>query len=273
MTEFFMRAMACAAALLGALPVQAQEVHVFSQGQPYAINDEINAAFAPARDERKARRPLGDRNDAGAIAAAHAAAFLRCGGGAKHAAGVLDEQNTLLNDASYIPIAGTHKLILLGEFARGKAIIDLDRHTVLTPQCPAGVRAVFWSYSTSRVVFATQAVTGISYYGANNALWTAKFNDAQDVYYFDSKHGNGFRKLISLPNEKVLDVLLPDNTDQLWVLSESVSTGLSKQREAAGTPASRMDFYLRKMNTSGAVLDTLEVARAVPDGSAQFARE
>lgn len=269
-----MRAMACAAALLGALPAQAQEVRVFSQGRPYAINDDINAAFAPARDERKARRPLGDRNDAGAIAAAHAAAFLRCGlGGAKHAGGVLDEQNTLLNDASYIPIAGTHKVILLGEFARGKAIVDLDRHSVLTPQCPAGVRAVFWSYSTSRVVFATQAVTGITYYGANNALWTAKFNDAQDVFYFDSKHGNAFRKLISLPNEKVLDVLLPDNTDQLWVLSQSVSTGLHSPREAAGAPAARMDFYLRKMTAAGAVLDTVEVARAVPDGSAQFTRE
>jgi hypothetical protein len=273
-TDFTMRAMVCAAALMAWGATQAQEVQVFSKGKPYAISDEVNAAFAPARDERKARHPLGDRNDAGAIAAAHTAAFLRCGvGDAKHAGGVIDEQNKLLNDASYIPIAGTHKIILLGEFARGKAIVDLDKHAVLTPQCPAGVRSVFWSYSTKRVLFVTQAVTGITYYGAKNALWTAKFSETPDLYYAESKPANSFRKLISLPNETVLDVLLPDNTDQFWVLSQSVSTELPMPRGDNSAPGLRMDIYLRKIDTMGTVLDTVEVARSVPDGKAQFARE
>jgi hypothetical protein len=273
-TDFTTRAIACGAALLafhgGA--AQAQEVQVFSQGKPFAISDDINASFAPARDERKARRPLDERHDAGAIAGAYAAAFLRCGLGESPPQGGQHEGATGLKEASFVPIAGTRKIILLGEFARGKAIIDLDKHTVLTPQCPAGVRGVYWSYSADRVAFAAQAVTGIAYYGANRALWTAKFKDAQDVYYFDSKHASGgFRKLVSLPNEKVLDVLLPDNTDQLWVLSQSDSVELRKG--AAATPANRMDFYLRKIDLKGNVLETVEVARAVPDGSAQFARE
>src|SRR2546430_1355916 len=76
-TDFTIRVFALLM-LVGA-PLHAQEVQVFSGGKPYAISEEINAAFAPARDERKARRPLDERHDAAAIAAAHAAAFLHCG--------------------------------------------------------------------------------------------------------------------------------------------------------------------------------------------------
>ncbi|MES2017205.1 MAG: hypothetical protein V4484_11975 [Pseudomonadota bacterium] len=280
MTDFTIRIFALL--MLAGVSAQAQEVHVYSAGKPFAISEEINAAFAPARDERKARRPLDERHDAAAIAAAHAAAFLHCG---------LDESkyppakaeapegiNYFSRDATYIPIAGTRKAILLGEYARGKAIVDLDKHKILTPQCPAGVRTMFWSYSTDRIVFATQAVTGISFYGDSRALWTARFNEAQDLYYFDSTHANGgFRKLMSLPGEKVLDILLPDNTDHMWVLSQAERTDLRGPgkvlRAVTGHPAASMDIYLRKVDLKGAVLDTVEVARSVPDGSAQFARE
>ena len=283
MIDFTLRALACAAAvlMLGAAPARAQEVHVFSEGKPFQINEEINAAFAPARDERKARRPLSERHDAAAIAAAHAAAFLHCGlDESKYPpdkAAVPEELNYFARDASYIPIAGTKKIILLGEYARGKAIVDLDKHKVLTPQCPAGVRTMFWSYSTDRIVFATQAVTGINFYGASRSLWTARFNEAQDLYYFDSTHAaNGFRKLMSLPDEKVLDVLLPDNTDHMWVLSQAERVDLRPakwMRAVAGHPASKMDIYLRKVDLHGTVLETVEVAHSVPDGTAHFVRE
>jgi hypothetical protein len=268
-------------ALLLSAPLQAQEVQVFSDGKPFAISEEINAAFAPARDERKARRHLDERKDAALIASAHETAFLHCGldesrypssklGGAE---GI----NYFAKDATYIPIAGTRKIILLGEYARGKAIVDLDKHSVLTPQCPAGVRTMFWSYSTDRIVFATQAVTGITFHGSRS-LWTAKFNPAQDLHYFDSKHpAGGFRKLMSLPDEKVVDILLPDNTDHMWVLSQSERIDLRNPRKllraVSGSPAIKMDFNLRKVDFKGNVLETIEVARSVPDGTAHFARE
>lgn len=284
MTNFTMRALACAslALLFGTAPALAQEVQVFSDGKPFAINEEINAAFAPARDERKARRHLDERPDAARIAAAHEAAFLHCG---------LDESryppekktgpegvNYFAKDATFIPIAGTRKIILLGEYARGKAIVDLDKHTVHTPQCPAGVRTMFWSYSTDRVVFATQAVTAITFHGASRSLWTAKFSDAQDLHYYDSKHaGGGFRKVMSLPDEKVVDILLPDNTDHMWVLSQAERMDLRSPRKlmraAGGTPSTRMDFTLRKVDFKGTVLSTVDVARSVAAGTAHFARE
>ncbi len=284
MTDFTKRALACAslAVLFGATVAQAQEVQVFSDGKPFAISDEINAAFAPARDERKTRRHLDERRDAAQIAAAHEAAFLHCG---------LDESkyppekksgpegvNYFAKDATFIPIAGTKKIILLGEYARGKAIVDLDKHTVLTPQCPAGVRTMFWSYSTDRVVFATQAVTAINFHGDSRSLWTAKFNDAQDLHYFDTKHaGGGFRKVMSLPDEKVVDILLPDNTDHMWVLSQSERMDLRSptklMRAASGSPSVKMDFTLRKVDFKGTVLSTVEVARSVAAGTAHFARE
>lgn len=264
------------------LSAQGQEVHVLSGGKPFAISEDINAAFAPARDERKAKRHLSERSDAMTIAAAYTDSFLHCGMNestyppAKPSS--QEQIDYFAKDASFIPIAGTKKAILLGEYGRGKAIIDLDKHTVMTPQCPAGVRTMFWSYSTDRVVFATQAVKAISFYGDSRALWTAKFNDAQDLYYFDSTHpAKGFRKLMSLPEERVVDILLPDNTDHLWVLSQVERTDLGNPRKwlkaAAGARASKMDFILRKVDLHGAVLDTVEVARSVPDGAAYFVRE
>jgi hypothetical protein len=279
-----MRVLACAGALLmlGGAPARAQEVHVFSDGKPFPISEEINAGFAPARDERKARRHLNERSDALAIATAYTGSFLHCGmNESKYPpnkpAGP-EELNYFVKDAQYIPITGTKKAILLGEYGRGKAIVDLDKHAVLTPQCPAGVRTMFWSYSTDRVVFATQAVTAISFHGDSRALWTAKFKDAQDLYYFDSAHAaSGFRMLLSLPDERVVDVLLPDNTDHMWVLSQAERVDLRNPRKwlkaASGSPATKMDFILRKVDLKGAVLETVDVARSVPDGTAHFVRE
>lgn len=283
MTDFAMRTLMCATlALLFGATAHAQEVQVFSDGKPFAISEEINAAFAPARDERKARRHLDERSDAAQIAAAHEAAFLHCG---------LDESkyppekktgpegvNYFAKDATFIPIAGTRKIILLGEYARGKAIVDLDKHSVQTPQCPAGVRTMFWSYSTDRIVFATQAVTAITFHGASRSLWTAKFNEAQDLHYFDSKHpADGFRKVMSLPDEKVVDILLPDNTDHMWVLSQAERMDLRSPRKlmraAGGSPSTKMDFTLRKVDYKGNVLSTVEVARSVAAGTAHFARD
>ena len=271
------------ALMLGAALAVAQEVHVFSAGKPAAVSDEAaNELRGRPRDERKGRKPLSDRPDATAIAAAHAEAFLHCGLNeskyppAKPASPA--ELNYFVKDATYIPIAGTRKIILLGEYARGKAIVDLDKHKIQTPQCPAGVRTMFWSFSTDRVAFATQEVHKIDFHGTSRALWTAKFKQAQDVYYFDAAHAaSGFRKLMSLPDEKVLDVLLPDKAKYVWVLSQAERMDLRDPRKwikaAAGSPVSKMDITLRKVDLHGTVLESVEIARSVPAGTAQFVRE
>lgn len=282
-TDSTMRACAMLALVLAMPGALAQEVHVFSHGRPVAVLDEAaNELRGRPRDERKGRKPLSERADAAAIAAAHAAAFLRCG---------LDETKYppakpltpeeiayFVKDATYIPIAGTHKVILLGEYARGKAIVDLDKHKIMTPQCPAGVRTLFWSFSTDRVAFATQEVSAINFYGDSRSLWTAKFKPAQDLYYFDSAHPEGgFRKLMTLPDEKVLDVILPDKGDHVWVLSESERIDLRDPRKwlkaASGTPSTRMDITLRKVDLKGNALETIEIARSVAAGAAHFVRE
>ncbi|MBC7684759.1 MAG: hypothetical protein H7176_05965 [Bdellovibrionales bacterium] len=261
----------------------AQEVRVFSEGRQIAVADEAaNELRGRPRDERKARKALAERADATAIAAAHAAAFLHCGLNESkfppEKASTPEELNYFVKDATYIPIAGTHKIILLGEYSRGKAIVDLDKHSIQTPQCPAGVRTMFWSFSTDRVVFATQEVSKIDFHGASRAFWTAKFNPAQDVFYFDAAHpAAGFHKLLTLPDEKVLDMLLPDKADYVWVLSEAERMDLGDPRKwlraAAGAPASKMDITLRKVDLHGAVLERVEIARAVPAGTAHFVRE
>ena len=261
----------------------AQEVHVFSEGRKIAVADEArNELRGRPRDERKARKPLAERADAKAIAAAHAAAFLHCGLDESalppEKTSTPEELNYFVKDATYIPIAGTHKIILLGEYARGKAIVDLDQHSIQTPQCPAGVRTMFWSFSTDRVAFATQEVSKIDFHGATRALWTAKFNPAQDLFYFDAAHPTGgFHKLITLPDEKVLDMLLPDKADYVWVLSGAERMDLGDPRKwiraAAGTPSSKMDITLRKVDLHGAVLEAVEIARSVPAGTAHFVRE
>lgn len=268
---------------LAATLAAAQEVHVFSGGKQVAVADEAaNSLRGHPRDERKARRPLSERVDAGTIAAAHAAAFLHCGLNeaayppAKPASP--EEISYFINNASYLPIPGTHKLILVGEYGRGKAIVELDRHKIETPQCPAGVRTLFWSYSGERVAFATQEVSRIDFYGGSRALWTAKFKQAQDVYYLDAAHpGAPFHKVISLPDEKVLDLLLPEQADYLWVLSEAERSHLRDPRKwlqaAAGTPVTRSDITLRKVDLHGAVLESVEIAHALPAGTAHFVRE
>lgn len=271
------------ALLLGAAAASAQEVHVFSDGKPVAVLDEAaNELRGRPRDERKGRKPLSERPDAAAIATAHAAAFLRCGlNETKYPPdkpATPEEIAYFVKEGGYIPIAGTHRIILLGEYARGKAIVDLDKHKILTPQCPAGVRTLFWSFSTDRVAFATQEVSAINFYGDSRSLWTAKFKPAQDIWYYDSVHPEGgFHKLMSLPDEKVLDMILPDKGDHVWVLSESERTDLRDPRKwlraAAGTPATKMDITLRKVDLKGSVLETIEVARAVAAGAAHFVRE
>ena len=272
-----------ALALLGASLAQAQEVRVFSDGKPVALLDELaNENRGHPRDERKARRPLKERPDAAVIAAAHAAAFLRCGlDESKYPAdkpASPEEVGYFVKDATYIPIAGTRTAILLGEYARGKAIVDLDKHKILTPQCPAGVRTMFWSFGTQRVVFATQQVSKIDFHGASRSLWTAKFGQDQDIYYFDSTRADaGFKKVTSLPDEKVLDILVPDKGEHLWVLSQSERVDLRDPRKwlkaASGTPATKMDITLRKVDLQGQTLEQIEIARSVTGGTGHFFRE
>ncbi|MFL6656975.1 MAG: hypothetical protein ACJ8GW_02785 [Massilia sp.] len=283
MTEFTRRALGAALlSAFAAIPALGQEVQVLSHGAPYAISDEINASFAPARDERKSKRPLSARSDASTIANAYLDAFLRCGVNeanypSNQAPGAA-EAETVIENGTYIPIAGTHKLLLLGEFMRGKAIYDIDKRKVLTPQCPAGVRSMYWSYSTDRAAFAVQAVTGVSFAGDARSLWTARLGDGQDIYFINTRaQGAKFRKVFSLPDEKVLDVLLPDNTDHFWVLSQSERISLPNPNRlvhaAAGAQTPTIDINLRKVDLKGNVLETTEVARAVPEGTAHFVRE
>ena len=268
------------AALLLAGAVQAQQVQVFSEGKAVATVDEGNGTRLRAHDERESRKPLDARPEGPAIAAAHAAAFVRCG--LEESAYPADkgitpeEKDYFVRNASYIPIAGTNKLILIGEFSRGKAIVDLDKMAVLTPQCPAGVRSLFWSHDTSRIIFATLQVEKIEFHGDSRALWTAKFKEPQDLWYGDSTHA-GFRKLLSLPKERVLDVMFPDKAEHLFVLSQSEKLDLRNPRKmlqaVSGKPARKMDILLRKVDLQGKVLETITVARGVATGSAQFVRE
>lgn len=264
--------------------VLAQEVHVFSNGKPVAVLDQdANELRGRPRDERKARKPLAERPEAAAIAAAHAAAFLRCGLNESkyppdkpHAP---EEIAYFVKDAGYIPIAGTGRMILVGEYGRGKAIVDTEhRNKILTPQCPAGVRTMFWSFSTDKVAFATQEVSAINFHGDSRLMWTAKFKPAQDIYYMDSARPEaGFVKLMSLPNEKVLDMILPDKADHVWVLSQTERMDLRDPRKwlkaVSGAPATKMDITLRKVDLKGNALETHEIARAVAGGAAHFMRE
>lgn len=283
MIDLKMPACASMMLMLAAPWVTAQEVHVFSRGEPVAVLDPAaNDLRGRPRDERKARQPLAGRPEAAAIAAAHASAFLRCGlDGAAYPPekpAAPGEIAYFVKDASFIPIAGTRNIILLGEYARGKAIVGLDKNTILTPQCPAGVRTMFWSFSTDKVAFATQEVTAIKFHGNSRALWTAKFRDAQDVFYIDSTRPEaGFIKLMSLPDEKVLDMILPDKADHMWVLSQSERIDLGNPRKwlkaAGGAPMTKMDITLRKVDLNGNALETHEIARSVPVGTAHFVRE
>ncbi len=266
--------------LAAASAVHGQQVQVFSEGKPIATVDEGNGTRLRGHDERASRRPLADRSEGPAIAAAHAAAFVRCG--LNEAAYPAEkpitpaERDYFVNNASYIPIAGTNKIILIGEFSRGKAVVDLDKLAVLTPQCPAGVRSLFWSHDTSRIIFATQQVEKIDFHGSSRALWTAKFKEPQDVWYSDSAHP-AFRKLISLPKERVLDVLLPDKADHVFVLSYTEKIDLRNPKKmwqaVTGSPVKKMNIQLRKVDLQGNVLDTIPVASGVASGSAQFVRQ
>lgn len=278
------RSAACAgfAVLCAAAPATAQQVHVFSDDTPFLEVDAGNAARSRAPDERKARLPLKERADAVGIAAAHAASFLRCG---------LDEAayppekppgpeelNYFVKDATFVPVPASSKIIVIGEYGRGKAMVDTDKHTILTPQCPAGVRTIFWSPGAARVVFASQHVNKIDFHGPSRALWTAKFNPAQDLHILDTAHPEaGLHKLMSLPDEKVLDILLPEKADYLWVLSQREKMDLRSARKwmraLARDPARKMDIFLRKVDLQGKTLEQVQVAKGVANGSAQFVRE
>ena len=275
-----MRTMAALLLTLATTGLHAQQVQVFSDGKKIATVDEGNGTRLRAHDERASRKPLGDRPEGPAIAAAHAAAFVRCGLNEALApadkAITPEQRDYFVSNASYIPIKGTNKIILIGEFSRGKAIVDLDRLAVLTPQCPAGVRSLFWSHDTERIIFATQQVERIDFHGDSRALWTARFREPQDVWYSDNAHP-AFRKLMSLPKERVLDIMLPDKADHVWVLSQSEKVDLRDPKKwmkaASGTPAKKMDILLRKVDLQGKTLDTVTVATGVAMGSAQFVRE
>lgn len=260
---------------------QAQQVQVFSEGKAVAVADSANAGRPRIPDEHKGRRPLAQRPDALAIARAHGAATVRCG---------LDEapyppEHTPTPEelayagshSSYLPVANSQAILLIGEYQRGKALIEPEPLTVHTPQCPAGVGAMYWSASAARVMFATQRVNAVSFHGSR-ALWTAKYASAQDVWQVRSgPDGPRFHKLISLPNEKVVDMYVPDNSDAVWLLSQTEKLDLRKPRHwlraASGSPARKMDIFLRQVDAAGTVVTTIPVASGVATGFAHFIRE
>jgi hypothetical protein len=278
-----LRGLALGALMLAmAAPVSAQQVHVFSDGKPYTEVDPGNAARKPVADERKLRRPLAERPDATAIATAHAAAFLHCGfdesGWPAAKAPVPEELDYFVKDAGYIPIPGNGKIIVIGEYGRGKAVVETGKLTVVTPQCPAGVRTLFWSPAAERIVFATQHVDKLEFHGDSRALWTAKYAPAQDLHLLDAAQPEaGLHKLMSLPGEKVLDVLLPEKADHLWVLSQTDKLDLRSPRKLmralSRDPARKMDIYLRKVDLHGRTLEQITVAKGVAAGTAHFVRQ
>lgn len=280
MTNLIKRAVSALLMTLAAGGACAQQVQVFSEGKPVATVDTGNGTRLRGHDERAARKPLAERPEGAAIAAAHAAAFVRCGFNEKNYPAekpiTPEQRDYFVNNASYIPVAGTNKVILIGEFSRGKAIVELDKVAVLTPQCPAGVRSLFWSHDTARVIFATQQVEGIEFHGDSRAMWTAKFSEPQDLWYSDTAQP-AFRKLMSLPKERVMDVMLPDKADHVWVLSHAEKMDLRNpgkwMKAISGTPAKKMDILLRKVDLEGKTLETITVAKGVAAGSAHFVRE
>ena len=270
------------AALALTLPAaaHAQQVHVYSDGKPFLDVDAGNASRARAPDERKARHRLADRPDALAIAAAHADAFLHCGlDESRYPPGQPPQPGELdyfVKEASYVAVPGGHRIVVVGEYGRGKAMVDTDKLAVVTPQCPAGVRTVFWSPAVERIVFATQQVEQIAFHGSR-ALWTATYHPAQDLYLVEAGEAGPMHKLLSLPKEKVLDVLVPDKADHIWVLSQTDKLDLRGAgkllRALSRNSARKMDIFLRKVDLHGKTLEQIEVARGVAAGSANFVRE
>lgn len=266
---------------LSASAAQAQQVQVFSDGKAVPLADSANASRPRIPDEHKGQRPLAERPDAAAIAKAHAAAIVRCGLNEKgyppeHAPSP-EELAYFARQSSYLPIANSKDILLVGEYLRGKAVIEPDPLKVHTPQCPAGVGAMYWSPGAARVMFATQAVTAVNFHGSR-ALWTAKYAKVQDVWqYRGGQNGQRFHKLISLPNEKVVDMYVPDNSDTVWLLSQTEKLDLRKPRHwlraASGSPARKMDILLRQVDASGKVVTTIPVASGVATGFAHFIRE
>lgn len=284
MPELFPRRALCAAAVIFgcASAASAQQVHVFSDGKPYLDVDAGNAARPRAPDERKTRRPLAERPDALGIASAHAAAFLHCQLDETHyppaQVPVREELDYFVKSASYVPMPDSGKLILLGEFDRGKAVVDTANFAIVTPQCPAGVRTVFWSPGAGRIVFATQHVNRIEFHGDSRALWTARHDPAQDLFLIDGAQPEAaMRKMMSLPAEKVLDVLVPDSGEHLWVLSGSEKIDLRSPkkwwRALSRDPARKMDIVLRKVDLQGKTIEQITVATGVAAGAALFVRE
>ncbi|SHG98877.1 hypothetical protein [Massilia sp. CF038] len=274
----FGAALLCAAAA----SASAQQVHVFSDGKPYLEVDAGNASRSRAPDERKAQLPLEARPDASAIAAAHAAAFLACGlDESKYPAeqAPLKEQlDYFVKTATFVPVPGSSKLILIGEFGRGKAVVDTAPLRVITPQCPAGMRTLFWSPGAKRVVYATQHVDKIAFHGDSRAMWSADYGPAQDLYLVDGADTDApLHKLLRLPDEKVLDVLVPDSGATLWVLSASDKLDLRSPRKwwraLVREPVRKMDIVLRQVDLHGKTLEQITVASGVAAGAAQFVRE
>lgn len=264
---------------LGVCAAQAQQVQVYSEGKPVAVADPGNAARARIRDERKSRRPLAERPDAVAIAGAHSAATVRCGLDeskypAERAASP-QESAYVAGHSSYLPVPGSAHILLMDEYQRGKAIVDPGKLAVITPQCPAGVGAMYWSHDHARILFATQPVTSIDFPGGRRAMWTARFAKVQDVWVFEE--GQRFRKLITLPKEKVVDIYVPDGGGAVWVLSQveklDLRTPRAWMRAASGTPARKVDVVLRQVGMDGKVIATIPVARGVATGFAQFIRD
>ncbi|QYF93359.1 hypothetical protein KY495_22245 [Massilia sp. PAMC28688] len=260
----------------------AQQVQVYADGKPVAVADAANAGRAPIKDERRARRPLAERPDAQTIAKAHAAAVLRCGldesAYPPEVAPTPQELAYFVGHNSYLPVTGTGDIMVMGEYLRGKVVVDPSSMTVQTPQCPAGVAAMYWSASARRVLFTTQPVTGMAFPGGSRLLWTASYGKMQDIWQYNAgAQGPRFHKLLSLPNEKVSDMFVPDSGEVVWVLSHTTRSAWRAPRTwlraLRGKPAREMDIVLRQIDGQGRVLSVVPVASGVLNGYAHFVRE
>lgn len=273
---------ACMLAAFGAQHAFAQQVQVFSEGKPVAMADAANAGRARIKDERRARRPLAERPDALAIAKAHAAAVLRCGMDETvyppDKAPTPEELAYFAGHHSYLPLAGSKDIMVMGEYLRGEVVVDPDSMTVQTPQCPAGVAAMYWSASANRVLFTTQPVIKMDFPGGSRLLWTATYGKLQDIWHYQpGADGRRFHKLISLPNEKVTDMFVPDSGDAVWVLSYTEKPAWRAPRTwlraVRGKRAREMDIVLRQIDGKGSVVSTVAVATGVLNGHAHFVRQ
>jgi len=230
-------------------------------------------------DELVLARPLGSMPEAGRVGSAYWSSFHQCG--------VNDEQQVvaitsdslvdgIVNASQAVPLVGKNALLVVGQFRKSGAIIGLDDFKVYTPQCPAGIAALFWSYPATRILAVAKQVKRVKIHGASPA-WETETGTDQSIYYYDVSGDFGFRKLLSLSDEVVMDAYVAADKDEILILTKSERRNLLNPPNwlpaLAGHPPTKSDIIIRRLGRDGAVLSKAIIEKSVQNGSAGFYRQ